>query len=99
MFDLNHDFCMILARPLRMDEYLSYFIKPQSLDFVKIGRSSKYNLRKRMVTLQRATPLDLSILATSTELENTLHLRFKSYQHRGEWFRLSGKLVTYIEER
>lgn len=30
--------------------------------------------------------------------EIELHRKFKTYRHRGEWFRYEGKLADYIED-
>lgn len=90
---------------LNLDECVGigvYVIRCQNLH--KIGKTR--NLRKRLSSLQVATPFDITVdiwlhrgserLATS--LEEKLHRKFSAKRVGGEWFELSEGDLQYIQK-
>ncbi len=75
-----------------------YFIR--SGDYVKIGVAM--NVARRFATLQVAHPEDLELLLEvpgGPVQEAALQKQFCRYRVRGEWFRLSDEIETWIEEQ
>ena len=77
-----------------------YFIS-QSDEFVKIGYtgSTPGGAHKRLNTLQIGNPIKLNLMAYmdgDRDAEHRLHVKFDKYWVRGEWFRLSGEVLEYI---
>lgn len=73
-----------------------YFVRCNQ--FVKIGYSSEP--KERVWTLQTATPYKINILffmPGDRWLEKDLHNRFGEYQHKGEWYKPEGRLLTFIK--
>jgi hypothetical protein len=73
-----------------------YFI--QCGEFVKIGKAD--NPRVRLSELTTGNPLDMKLLYAVPGCENverSLHRWFRTYHHRGEWFRFEGELRDWIE--
>lgn len=67
-------------------------------DYVKIGVS--HNPQQRLASIKTMTPFDVEIVMTfngDRKLEQSLHLRFREYLHRNEWFRFDGALREWIE--
>jgi hypothetical protein len=67
-------------------------------NFVKIGYS--YDPRKRIEKIQIWSPHDcelMGIAAGGPALEKTLHKEFSADRHRGEWFRLTDRLLAEIQ--
>lgn len=65
--------------------------------FVKIGWSN--NIRARFKQIQRGIPNDLTLYGCvigGRADEKALHIRFKEYRTRGEWFRKEGALADWI---
>ena len=76
-----------------------YIIRAVSTPFVKIGVCT--DISRRLRALQTDTPFDLEVVCVfyneDRVFEQKLHRRFLKQRVRGEWFRLEGDLVPYIE--
>lgn len=81
----------------KKEEYRQiYFIGNE--EYVKIGIAN--NPKKRLRALQGANHTYLHIIYTmpgNETLERLLHIIFKDYRIRGEWFTYSGALKKFIE--
>ena len=74
-----------------------YFIQTETTQFIKIGRAA--DPCKRFLALQTAHHEKLILLGVvDTFAERQLHVMFKEDHVRGEWFRPSEKLLTFIKE-
>jgi|HubBroStandDraft_2_1064218.scaffolds.fasta_scaffold272150_2 hypothetical protein len=76
-----------------------YFILAPTLGLVKIGFSE--DVGKRYNGLSHASPVELRFLHSipgDVALERQFHERFAIYKTRGEWFKLTGGLATFLEE-
>lgn len=75
-----------------------YFI--QAGDFIKIG-FTKGPMKKRVKDLATAHHERLQVLTIipdgSVKLEQAIHKRFAALRVRGEWFKVHGDLLTFIE--
>jgi len=80
-----------------------YFITNQRETVVKIGIAN--NPLQRLKTFQTANHEELIILKTiklktraeAFQLETALHRKFKKFHIRGEWFKLTGTVESFIE--
>ena len=80
-----------------------YFITNQRKTVVKIGIAKKP--QERLKTFQTANYEKLIILKTiklksrdeAFQLETALHRKFKKFHIRGEWFKLTGTVQSFIE--
>ena len=72
----------------------TYLIKNRRNGFYKIGRSK--NPLKREQTLQSEEPDIVMVKTWDEDIENKLHIEYKEYRVRGEWFKLSKAQVKYI---
>ena len=72
----------------------TYLIKNRRNGFYKIGRS--INPLKREQTLQSEEPDIVMTKTWDEDIENKLHIEYKDYRVRGEWFELSKAQVKYI---
>jgi|SRR6516162_8157678 hypothetical protein len=73
-----------------------YFI--ECGDYIKIGFAS--SLKARLSGLTTGNPYPLKVLAIidgDKQVERSLHDRFASAFHRGEWFRKTPELLTFID--
>lgn len=73
-----------------------YFIRCG--DMVKIGYSG--TVSSRYTNIKVSSPHQTELLGTvpgSNELERKLHRRFSEYHARGEWFRIEGKLASFLK--
>lgn len=77
-----------------------YFIRSGNDDGpIKIGYTAYDDALSRMQTLQIGNPEQLTLLGVmpgSMEDEDRLHIRFKDYRMRGEWFRANERLLAYV---
>lgn len=67
-------------------------------EFVKIGWSNKW--RKRLMTLQSATPFPITPIAVfrgTPTMERRLHEQFAEHRARLEWFHYCSEIKDYIE--
>ena len=78
-----------------------YFIGNVEKGEVKIGRSN--NPQKRLAELQTANSQNLVLYGVidnvTPELENTLHKILSSIRLKGEWFKLTDKLIQFMVSR
>jgi hypothetical protein len=75
-----------------------YFIRNGVRDRVKIGFSENHKVR--LSSLQGASPDALMLIGTlpgTVKFERRMHERFKAYREKGEWFRVEGKLATFLK--
>lgn len=89
----------IVIFPRRIDESFVYFIAAETGQ-IKIGVSCE--VKKRLATLQTASPVRLSLLMVlrgGYELEAELHKRFSNFRRNGEWFEPSAEILNYIESQ
>jgi hypothetical protein len=81
------------------EESFLYFIEAINTGFIKIGRSN--NPERRIIQLSTGSPNQLVLLGTisgGSVLEAELHRRFGYLRERGEWFKLSEELRTFVKE-
>lgn len=80
-----------------------YFVLNQDSNAIKIGRTK--NVKKRLRTLQTASPAKLKLIksirvegsaADAQKLEQSLHKQFNDFRLSGEWFEASDSLLDYI---
>lgn len=68
-------------------------------DFLKIGITADIHARLRTIESHNPHPLEVvALLVGGRAVERSLHLRFKAYRHRDEWFRVEGELAAWVEE-
>lgn len=75
-----------------------YVIRPESGLAVKIGITQ--NLDKRLRMLRTGTYEDLTVVWSgpgNLRIEQALHERFAAYRLQGEWFRLEGEVLEWVE--
>ena len=78
---------------------LSYFIKEEDTDHVKIGMvSDLWNLETRLSSLQSGTPHKLIVIGITTEKEKNLHRKFAHLRVRGEWFEYGEEIKSFLKE-
>lgn len=79
----------------------TYFIQSQSAPWlVKIGKTKSEPLQ-RLSSLQTSSPSELKLVLALQGLECVepiLHLAFREYHVRGEWFRPSKRLSDFVRE-
>lgn len=75
-----------------------YFVEADLPEpIVKIGRAA--NLKKRLITLQANSPVQLKLIGAGncpTGSEQLLHRAFAEERLFGEWFRPSAPLLTFV---
>lgn len=78
-----------------------YFVQMHPDGPVKIGRETGY-LVTRLNSLRSASPYNLRVLGViplvHRQVETMIHQVFKADRLRGEWFRPSAELMTFIAE-
>lgn len=92
------DYSNLMAVIADIDKHGFIYIVGYS-EFLKIGFTT--NVRKRLSAIQSSLPIVLTtycIFAGSLEQEQNLHIKFAEFKLRGEWFRQSPDLMTYIAE-
>ena len=75
-----------------------YFIQQDSNGPIKIGHTNN-DIKARVYQLQTASPLPLTLIGTiqgDKEKEVEIHNKFKKYHIRGEWFKFSPKIISFI---
>jgi hypothetical protein len=80
-----------------MKEFV-YFITSEGGP-IKIGRAT--DVQKRLSALQTSNPETLfvvGVIHSELHSESSVHRRFEHLRLRGEWFRRSSELITFIEE-
>jgi hypothetical protein len=83
-----------LFPPKRIDPnaFGVYFIQEEITGTVKIGHT-KISIMRRLKSLQTANPAKLRLISyienAGKDVENDLHIQFKSKRIKGEWFSLS----------
>lgn len=68
-------------------------------EFIKIGHSR--NWRSRMADMQTGSPytiVPLLVLIGAVKDEKKLHNRFRASHFRGEWFRPSAAITSFVKE-
>lgn len=81
------------------EESFLYFIEALQTGFIKIGRSK--DPERRLSQLSTGNPSELVILGKISgglELEAELHKIFTHLRKRGEWFKVSDELRSFIKE-
>jgi len=82
--------------PGRTGAAIVYFLQGSN-GFIKIGRA--INVNKRIQSLSSGSPVELKLLAiTKVHKEFEIHRMFKESRSRGEWFKPSPELITFIEK-
>lgn len=69
---------------------------------IKIGHTSGQSVRGRLASLQSCCPWPLLVVALmpgSCREERALHERFSELRLRGEWFRASEPLTSWLRDR
>lgn len=80
-----------------------YAIQARGTDFVKVGRTTRGGLRKRLDAMQTGCPMELCILglyAGGREQETVVHhhLRVAGKHVRGEWFRYDEQTAAILSK-
>lgn len=75
-----------------------YFIGNRNHSVVKIGRTK--NVFKRLKNVQTGCPYNLKILGCIETQKNgrKMYQYYRRYQLRGEWFELSDRIDSFLEE-
>lgn len=79
-----------------------YFIKNESNNLVKIGRTSSLNTRLENLRAEYKQPLTLiGTIETKDTINSELemHKRYKDKRFTGEWFKLTDKDIGEIKEK
>lgn len=77
-----------------------YFIQCGDFPIVKVGYTHSPCIAKRFTSLQTSSPFKLKTLLEVEgwlEQELDLHSRFRKLRIRGEWYRLEGELLEFIQ--
>lgn len=78
-------------------DVFTYFILCSRTNSVKIGIAK--DIDSRLKVLQTANPFQLSILDyTEGNIEKTLHKKFEHLKTKGEWFKYSDEIKSYLLE-
>lgn len=76
-----------------------YFVSVDQPDFpIKIGYAT--DMKSRLSGLQNSFPFDLIVMATidgGRDTERDLHLIYREYRIRGEWFYRTPEIMRHIE--
>lgn len=81
----------------KLEDGFVYFVINEKQSICKIGYS--VSPAKRLKELQTGCPYPLHIQKTvvgDIEMERLFHKIYKEYRLEGEWFKLEGKLKTFI---
>ena len=73
-----------------------YFIQQGIAGPIKIGKTEF--VRNRMRGLQIGNPNKLRLVGVEDCDEIALHIKYREYRLRGEWFKASQKIVDYINQ-
>ncbi len=76
-----------------------YFVEAVGTGLVKIGLSA--DPMKRVGSLRIACPVDIvvrAIVPGDRDLERSLHRRFAQHWARGEWFRMTPDIVSFMDQ-
>jgi hypothetical protein len=87
----------IFDLPCDTDTFV-YFARALEMDCVKIGFA--HDVASRVASIQVAQPYTLEVMATvpgGVRHEGLVHTAFNAERIRGEWFRLSPRLRSFIE--
>lgn len=80
-----------------LNQPLTYFMFDG--EFIKIGKSkSVESAFERIASIQTGNPREVSLIGVTCEEEHALHRFFSEERIRGEWFRVSSKLLKYISQ-
>lgn len=66
--------------------------------FVKIGKSKRPKHREKTLQAEEPEIIMIALWKAADRVEKTLHKQFKTKRHRGEWFNLSFKDITFIKQ-
>lgn len=75
-----------------------YVVGNETGEYVKIGWSTQ--IQQRLVTLQSYIPTELKVYALipgTRVIETSLHEQFSALRAKGEWFKLEGPLLAWVE--
>jgi len=72
----------------------STYLMMDSKGYTKIGKANNPQIREK--TLQSENPTIELIAICKEDVEKELHLKYKEYRVRGEWFKLNDKQIKYI---
>lgn len=76
-----------------------YFIRCEASGLIKIGYST--DLQGRVASLLHANPRGVALMASApggAVAEAAVHKKFRELRVRGEWFRTSPALLSFIEQ-
>lgn len=85
-------------KPIPDKPSVIYVIKPDGLDYVKVGQTR--DLYPRMSTIQTGCPHELRILFVllgGTDEEARIHFDLGAHRERGEWFRLNAETQAVLD--
>lgn len=86
------------THPRHRAEPAVYFIKCG--EYIKIGWSVNWHSRIKNMEVGNPYPIEvLLVLGRPQIFEKTMHAKFHSLRHRGEWFKDDPRIRAYIEER
>lgn len=85
-------------KPIPNKPSIIYVIKPDGMDFVKVGQTR--DLYPRLSTIQTGCPHHLRILFVllgDTNDEARIHFDLGAHRERGEWFRLNDETRAVLD--
>jgi hypothetical protein len=88
-----------MGRPVKQSGFI-YFLLVEHADAVKIGWTRDKSLKTRMRHYYTYCPLNVDVLKVipgSMMYERALHKRFTQIRMRGEWFRYTEELKSFID--
>lgn len=82
------------------DKCKVYFIVCIEQNTVKIGSSKNPKARMAQLQTSHASPLSLAFTTPGgQEEERRLHDKYKAHRLKGEWFRLEGELLQFVQSK
>ena len=103
----NAESCPDCQRTVRLQEKPAkpskqgfiYLARDEKTDFIKIGFSTKPEVRERTLQSEKPTITFLATFPGTLKEEKALHAEFSEYRIRGEWFCLALEDIESIQER
>lgn len=75
-----------------------YLYVVQGGDLVKIGHTTRLSSRLKALRTANGTPVTLlALVPAHPAMEKAIHQRFAHLRASGEWFRVDGELLAYID--
>jgi hypothetical protein len=82
-------------KPTKTRPEITYLIEAVGLEMVKIGKTT--NIETRLGCLRSACPVEVRLLGVCSVAEDAAHSEFNHLRVRGEWFRLTKEIRSFIK--